>query len=245
MGKDNQIIDVIEYQEVIPDDSKIYDIDTIANMLKVSSTLINTIIFKLNKRKKSFIKDANKLTQSEFEIIELAVSLQEEGKSIDEIATYFIENKNGLIDKETMEVKKDLTKMDSQIIAKNISLEVKRQTDRIIEEMKGDFAKNVFEQFEKQASKIAKISLAAMEETKNVLVDEIAVTKDEIVKLKEENEKARLENQSLRLENEELLTREINKLKAKVNRQEEELKNKEEELKEQKQKSIWKRMFNK
>lgn len=86
----------------------------------------------------------------------------------------------------------------------------------------------------------------------NTIKDELATTKDEIIKLREENEKARLENQSLRSENEELLTREINKLKAKVNRQSEEIDNKEKELKakdkelsEEKNKSVWKRIFNK
>lgn len=85
----------------------------------------------------------------------------------------------------------------------------------------------------------------------NVIKDELTVTKDEIVRLREENEKARFENQSLRSENEELLTREINKLKAKVNRQSEELENKDKELvnkdrelSEEKNKSVWKRIFN-
>lgn len=228
--ENNQIVNV-EFQEIIDDNQKIYSISQIATTLKTSTTIINSIIFKLNKRQKGFIKDTNKVTQKEFETIELAFSLYDNGKSLDEIAEYFINNKNGLINKEDLTIKKDLTKMDSQVIAKNITLEVKRQTDRILEELKGNFSDEIFKQFESQASKIAKVSLAAMEETKNVLCDELKDTKEEIIKLREENEKARLENLSLRSENEELATKEINRLKRKLNMQEEELKKKENELK--------------
>lgn len=228
--ENNQIVNV-EFQEIIDDNQKIYSISQIATALKTSTTIINSIIFKLNKRQKGFIKDTNKVTQKEFETIELAFSLYDNGKSLDEIAEYFISNKNGLINKEDLTIKEDLTKMDSQVIAKNITLEVKRQTDRILEELKGNFSDEIFKQFESQASKIAKVSLAAMEETKNVLCDELKDTKEEIIKLREENEKARLENLSLRSENEELATKEINRLKRKLNMQEEELKKKENELK--------------
>lgn len=112
----------------------------------------------------------------------------------------------------------------------NLILELKKETSITIQEILENYLPKE-SQIVSVISKEINQSLISMEETKNVLCDELKDTKEEIIKLREENEKARLENLSLRSENEELTTKEINRLKRKLNIQEEELKKKENELK--------------
>lgn len=167
----DKIID-ISYEDIKSD--KKYSIEEVSNKLGVSQTKVNHWIFKLNKAQDgNFFEDTSNITETDFEKIELAQGLLEDGYSYDDVVSYFKENSHALIDRDNNEITKDLSKMDSQVISKNITLEVKRQTDRIIDIMKDEIAITLVESFKEESSKIAKVSLEAMNHSKNEIINEL------------------------------------------------------------------------
>ena len=170
MDKNTDKIIDINYEDIKTD--KKYSIEEVSNRLGVSQTKVNHWIFKLNKAQDgNFFEDTSNISQTDFEKIELAQGLLEDGYSYDDVVLYFKENSHALIDRENNKITKDLSKMDSQVISKNITLEVKRHTDRIIDVMKDEISATIVESFKEESSKIAKVSLEAMNRSKDEIIN--------------------------------------------------------------------------
>lgn len=153
---------------------KYYTIEEVANKLETSKTKINHWIFKLNKANNgNFFEDTNKISEVDFEKIELAQGLLEEGMSYEEVSDYFKNNSHSLINREEGVASRDLNSLDIQIISKSVTQEVQRQTDKIISTLKDEIAVTIAEEFRKEATKIAQASLEAMNKSKDEMIDGI------------------------------------------------------------------------
>lgn len=219
---EKHIVDT-SYSEIIKPTE--YTIIEIANKLNVSTTKINHLIFKLNKVNEGFFKNTAKLTQEDFEKIELAQELLNSGLTYDDVVNYFNDKSHSLINREDNTISEDLTEMDVQVIAKSITLEVKRQTDRVIESIQNEIAFGLADSFKNEATKIAQISLEAMQQTKNEMIKEIKELKDQ--------------NDLMRSELERMYSKQTDELRKKLENKEKELL----EIKEKENNKWWKKIF--
>lgn len=221
---EKRIVDT-SYSEIIKPTE--YTIIEIANKLNVSTTKINHLIFKLNKANEGFFKNTAKLTQEDFEKIELAQELLNDGLTYDDVVNYFKDESHSLINREDNTISEDLTEMDVQVIAKSITLEVKRQTDRVIESIQNEIALGLADSFKNEATKIAQISLEAMKQTKNEMINEVKDLKDQ--------------NDLMRSELERMYSKQTDELRKKLESKEKELL----EIKEKENDKWWKKIFGK
>lgn len=219
---EKRIVDT-SYSEIIKPTE--YTIIEIANKLNVSTTKINHLIFKLNKANEGFFKNTAKLTQEDFEKIELAQELLNDGLTYDDVVNYFKDESHSLINREDNTISEDLTEMDVQVIAKSITLEVKRQTDRVIESIQNEIALGLADSFKNEATKIAQISLEAMKQTKNEMINEVKDLKDQ--------------NDLMRSELERMYSKQTDELRKKLESKEKELS----EMKERENDKWWKKIF--
>lgn len=193
-----RIIDT-NYQEV--KDKNYYTIDEVSNKLGISKTKINHWIFKLNKANSgSFFEDTNKISETDFEKIELAQGLLDDGMSYEEVAEYFKNNSHSLIDRNEGVASRDLNSTDIQIISKSVTQEVQRQTERIIKTLTDETIVKITEEFNKEAGKIAHISLKAMNQSKNEMINEIKELKEQNDLFRKEIERM-YSNQTIELRN--------------------------------------------
>lgn len=182
-----KIIDV-NYQEI--EIKNYYTIDEVANKLNTSKTKINHWIFKLNKANNgNFFENTDKISEADFEKIELAQGLLDDGMSYEEVAEYFKNHSHSLINRDEGVAYRDLNSTDIQIISKSVTQEVKRQTERIINTLKDETTNIITEEFRKEAGKIAKISLKAMEQSKDEMINEIKELKEQNNSFKKEIER--------------------------------------------------------
>lgn len=221
---EKRIVDT-SYSEIIKPTE--YTIIEIANKLNVSTTKINHLIFKLNKANEGFFKNTAKLTQEDFEKIELAQELLNDGLTYDDVVNYFKDESHSLINREDNTISEDLTEMDVQVIAKSITLEVKRQTDRVIESIQNEIALGLADSFKNEATKIAQISLEAMKQTKNEMINEVKDLKNQ--------------NDLMRSELERMYSKQTDELRKKLESKEKELL----EMKERENDKWWKKIFSK
>lgn len=170
MSDNNKIIDT-SYQDIVK--PKYYSIGEASEKLNISTTKINHWIFKLNKAKSNFFSNSNKLTEDDLDKIALAQSLHDEGSNFEEIVDYFTNEANALINKEDNSVKNDLTKLDSQVLSKALTIEVERNINKLIGSIENEFTDKITQEFKDQASKIAQSSLQAIEQTKNEILKEV------------------------------------------------------------------------
>jgi hypothetical protein len=220
----NNIIE-IDYKEIKA--TKYYSIDEVAEKLNIAPARVNHWIFKLYKLNDyKVFESTDKISQTDLEKIELAESLHEEGKNYEDIINYFKDSSNALINRESNELKKELTEMDNQVISKTVTLEMKRQIDRIMNELKGEFTNSINDSFKEEASKIANASLGAMEKTKNDIDNKI----DLLIK----------ENEAHKKEIERLYNNQTNELRLKLEEKQKEI----EKIKEENEKkSLLDRIF--
>ena len=223
MVKNNEIIDT-SYQEVAK--PKYYNVAEASKKLNISTTKVNHWIFKLNKTKSNFFRDATKLTEDDLDKIKLAQEMVDDGRTIEEIVDYFTNESNSLINKDNS-VKTDLTRLDSQVLSKALTIEVEKNINKLMDTLENEFTDKITEEFKLQASKIAQSSLQAIEQVRNEMLDEV-------VKLRKQNDFYR--NELERMNN-----NQIERLRKKLEEKERSI----EELKQQQNKSWINKIFNK
>lgn len=166
-----------------------YTIEEVSAKLGISKTKINHWIFKLNKSSNGeFFSNPSKITNEEIEHLELAQGLLDEGLGYDEIIDY-IKNGKSIINKETGMVKNSLNNTDIKVISKSVTQEVQRQTDKIIDIIKNEVAKDLNDAFKEEAMKIAKMSLGAMSKSNEEVIKEINILKEQNKALSNEIER--------------------------------------------------------
>lgn len=185
---DNNIIDT-NFYNANSDEVIYYTIEQVSKKINISETKINHLIFKFNKTNKDFklFKNADKISQYELDRIEIAIDLLNSGLNYDEVVDYFKNNSHELLDRETGEIKKDLSLIDSQVIAKNVSIEITKKMDRLENSIINTVSNNVSLAFQEEAKKIAQVSLDAMEQTRNDMLNYIDVMTDKIEVLEKRN----------------------------------------------------------
>ena len=216
--KDN-IIEVNNFKEV-PSNDKIYTIKDICNITGASATKINHIIFKLNKiGNGSFLNNTNQINQEDFEKIELTLDLLSDGKNFDEICDYFNNPSNNLIDKNTRVINNDnINELDIKVISQNISKQIQKQSDYIINTIKEEISKNIVDSFKEESKKIAQMSIDIINESNNKFKNEIVKNNDKIEKLYKDNKelKESLESINNNLEEFKKETEQIQSLQQKM-----------------------------
>lgn len=204
----NEIID-INYESV--QSPKAYTIEEISKKIGVSKTKINHWIFKLNKScDGKFFNNPSLLDDEEIEKLELAQGLLDDGMTYDEIINYFKENNKPLIDKENGSVKKDLNSTDVMVISKSVTQEVKRQADKIVATIKDEIAVSLTDTFKEEAMKIAQVSLEAMNQSKEEILNEVKELKNQ--------------NEFMQKEIERLYSKQTEDLRKKLKEKEDEVK---------------------
>lgn len=229
---ENQIIDT-NYQEINKEEIVYYSIEQVANKLDVSETKIHHLIFKFNKMSKNnnFFERTDKISQTDFDKIELILDLLNSDMGYDDVVEYFEKNMNGLINKDTGEIKQDLSKIDSQVIAKSVTIEVIKKMDALENKLINTISNNVSEAFKEEAKKIAQLSLEAMEQTKNVMIKGMD-TVNEKVKVLEK----KIESKDKELER--LYSKETERMRNTLNDKQKEIEELEKKLESEKNKSI-------
>lgn len=185
---DNNIIDT-NFYNANSDEVIYYTIEQVSKKINISETKINHLIFKFNKTNKDFklFENADKISQYEMDRIEIVIDLLNSGLNYDEVVDYFKNNSHELLDRETGEIKKDLSLIDSQVIAKNVSIEITKKMDRLENSIINTISNNVSLAFQEEAKKIAQVSLDAMEQTRNDMLNYIDVMTDKIEVLEKRN----------------------------------------------------------
>lgn len=176
---EHQIIDT-KFQEVNKEEPIYYTLDQISEKLNISITKVNHFIFKFSKNDNNFFERTDKISQTDFEKLELALDLLDSGMNYDEVVAYFKNNIHGLINRETGEIKEDLSKTDSQVIAKSVTIEVIKKMDALENKLINTITNNVSEAFKGEAKKIAQLSLEAMEQTKNVMISGMDIVNEKV-----------------------------------------------------------------
>lgn len=222
MPESNKIIET-SYDEVIK--PKFYSIANASKELNISTTKINHWIFKLNKAKDNFFEDPNKLTEDDLDKIKLAQELLDDGRNFEEIIDYFTNEANALINKEDNTLKKDLNKLDSQVLSKALALEVEKNINKLISSIENEFSGNIINEFKQQASKIAGSSLKAIEQTKNEMLNEVVALREQ--------------NNMFKSELERMYSRQTEELRKKLEEKEKEV----QKLEKEKNKSLFSRFF--
>lgn len=222
MPESNKIIET-SYDEVIK--PKFYSIANASKELNISTTKINHWIFKLNKAKDNFFEDPNKLTEDDLDKIKLAQELLDDGRNFEEIIDYFTNEANALINKEDNTLKKDLTKLDSQVLSKALAVEVEKNINKLISSIENEFSGNIINEFKQQASKIAGSSLKAIEQTKNEMLNEVVALREQ--------------NNMFKSELERMYSRQTEELRKKLEEKEKEV----QKLEKEKNKSLFSRFF--
>lgn len=222
MGENNKIVET-SYEDVIK--PKYFTVSDASKKLNISTTKINHWIFKLNKSKSNFFSNTNKLTEDDLDKIALAQSLHDEGSSFEEIVNYFTDESNALINKDNNSIKTDLTKLDSQVLSKALTMEVEKNINKLIETLENDFTDRITEEFRQQASNIAGSSLKAIEKTKNEMLNEVI--------------ELRKQNHMFKNEIERMYSNQTEELRKKLEEKEKNIK----ELEKQKNKSWFSKIF--
>lgn len=234
---EREIVDT-SFQEVNKDETIYFTIEQIAKKLDVGVTKVHHLIFKLNKTSKdnNFFERTDKISQNDFEKIELALDLLSSGMNYDEVVSYFQNNIHGLINRETGEIKEDLSKTDSQVIAKSVTREVVKRMDMLEVAITNTITDNVTESFREEAKKIAQLSLDAMEQTKNVMVNGMDVMNNKVESLEK---KIELKDREL----ERLYSKETEKMRNILDDKQKEIENLKKQLEDEKSKSLINRIF--
>jgi hypothetical protein len=234
---EHEIVDT-NFQEVNKDEIIYFTIEQVAEKLDVSVTKVHHLIFKLNKTSKdnNFFERTDKISQNDFEKIELAIDLQSSGMNYDEVALYFQNNIHGLINRETGEIKEDLSKADSQVIAKSVTREVIKRMDILETAITKTITNNVTESFREEAKKIAQLSLEAMEQTKNLMVNGMDAMNNKVESLEQ---KIELKDKEL----ERLYSKETENMRNSLYEKQKEIENLKKQIEEEKNKSIINRIF--
>lgn len=231
--KDSNVIDV--NYEVMPKEGERFSISEITQRLNISPTKLNHLIFKLNKIENLF-DDTSNFTQKDVDLLELCKSLMDDGMSIENIVNYIKNDSNNLINPETGMQTRGMEETDLQIITRSATLEVKKQTDRIIEEMRENISKELVSAFTSEAEKIAKVAIEAMGQTKLVIDKNLKNMENEIVDLKKENQ---IQNQEI----ERLYSNQATNLKKQLEDRQKKIEQLERENQELKNKSLFNRIF--
>lgn len=231
--KDSNVIDV--NYEVMPKEGERFSISEITQRLNISPTKLNHLIFKLNKIENLF-DDTSNFTQKDVDLLELCKSLMDDGMSIENIVNYIKNDSNNLINPETGMQTRGMEETDLQIITRSATLEVKKQTDRIIEEMRENISKELVSAFTSESEKIAKVAIEAMGQTKLVIDKNLKNMENEIVDLKKENQ---IQNQEI----ERLYSNQATNLKKQLEDRQKKIEQLERENQELKNKSLFNRIF--
>lgn len=220
MSDENKHIIDTKFQEIKTDDKVIlYTIEEISQKLKVSETKILHLIFKFNKTRSNFFKSSDRLSQDEIDVLDIALDLLEEkNMSYDEVIEYFNKNMNNLINKETGEIKENLSKIDSQVIAKNITIEVDKRINKLETYINDTIVSSIKDSFKEEAMKIAKSSLEAVYQIKDDMISTVNIMSDDIKDLKKENH-----NQSKELER--LYSKDTERMRNTLNDKQKEIEN--------------------
>ena len=128
----NQLNESIEVSYDTIEKEKYYTIHQVADKLGISTVKVNHYIFKLNRFSKNnpIILDSSKLTDEDIEKLEIFKELKEQDHmSPDDIAKYFKENSNNLINRDTNSLDRELTKMDVTAIATSITSQIEKRID--------------------------------------------------------------------------------------------------------------------
>jgi len=229
----NKIIDT-NFQEVETSEIINYTIEEVAKKLNISTTKVNHLIFKLNKASadNNFFEKTDMISQNDFEKLELAVDLIKDEMPYDEVVNYFKNNSHGLIDRETGIIKENLTKIDSQVIAKNVTIEIKKETDKIVNQIKTQLTNDITGSFKEEAMKIAQVSLDAMNQTKDIMLNNIEILTDKMQSLEQSNQ-----NKDKELER--LYSKETTAMRNKIDKKQEEIETLKKELELEKSKSLF------
>ena len=152
------------------------------------------------------------------------------------LVNYIKNDSNNLINPETGMQTRGMEETDLQIITRSATLEVKKQTDRIIEEMRENISKELVSAFTSEAEKIAKVAIEAMGQTKLVIDKNLKNMENEIVDLKKENQ---IQNQEI----ERLYSNQATNLKKQLEDRQKKIEQLERENQELKNKSLFNRIF--
>lgn len=225
MSENNKIIDTL-YNEV--EKPEFYTISEASKKIDISTTKINHWIFKLNKAKENFFNNSSKLTEDDLDKIKLAQSLLDDGYNFAEIINHFTDEANALINKDDSTIKKtNLTKLDSQVLSKALTIEVEKNINKLINSIQNEFSENIIGEFKQEASKIAGSSLKAIEQTKNEMLNEVVALKKQ--------------NDMFKSELERMYSKQTDELRRKLEAKEEAIK----KLEEEKNKGFFAKFFKK
>jgi exonuclease VII large subunit len=232
---EHQIIDT-KFQEIDKEEPIYYTLDNIAEKLNISITKVNHFIFKFSKNDNNFFERTDKISQTDYEKLELALDLLENGMNYDEIVAYFKNNIRNLINKDTGEIKEDLSKTDSQVIAKSVTIEINKRMDILESAITSTITNNVTESFKEEAKKIAQLSLEAMEQTKNIMVNGMDAMNNKVETLEK-----KIESKDKELER--LYSKDTERMRNKLDEKQKEIEELEKKLELEKNKSIIDRIF--
>jgi len=235
---DHTIIDT-NFQEINTEQPMYYTIEQVAKKLNISSLKVNHLIFKLNKSSESnnFFENTNEISQVDYEKIEIAQDLIDNGMSYNDVVDYFKNNSHGLINKETGAIKEDLNKIDSQVISKNVTIEITKRMDKLENRVISTITNNISESFKEEAKKIAQVSLDAMNQTKDIMLSNIELLTDKMQSLEQSN-------QAKDKELERLYSKETTVMRNKIDKKQEEIDNLKKELAVERDKSFISKIFN-
>lgn len=258
----NTIIASVDFQDV--QTPKSYTIKDIARKLDKSPTKINHLIFKLSKRNgdKLLFANTERFTDEDIEKIQLAFALIDDGKTYDEVITYLLNDNNGMSEDLANNSGKEVVKLNSKRMTKEIMLEINKQLNQTREQMIQDLSTV----FGEEAKKLAQTSLIAINQTKDVIMDKVGEIIQQNNSLSDNNNMLLQQNNELIEQNGQLkdmmntlieqnntfkdeLERQCNKstenLRRKLQSTESQLQDVSNKLENEKNKSIWSKLFNK
>lgn len=256
------IIKNVDFQDVQA--PKSYTIKDIAQKLDKSPTKINHLIFKLSKRNgdKLLFSNAERFTEEDIEKIQLALALIDDGKTYDEVITYLLNEDNGMSEDMADNSGKEVVKLNSKRMTKEIMLEINKQLIQTREQMIQDLSTV----FGEETKKLAQTSLIAINQTKDVIMNRVGEIIQQNNSLSDDNNILLQQNNELIEQNRQLkdimsklieqnnifkdeLERQCNKstenLRRKLQLTESQLQDVSNKLENEKNKSIWSKIFNK
>lgn len=226
-----------------------YTIKEIAQKIGRNPTKINHLIFKLNKMQgdKLFFADLDRFTDEDVDKMELAFALIDDGKTYEEVISYFLNDNNGLMDINEKDTK-EVYKMKSSHIVKDIVLEVNKQFTQTQQQITND----LIAAFGEEAKKLAQVSLEAMNQTKQHItsqVQDIADQNDELLQQNKDLQNAVNilieQNNTFKDELERQCNKSTENMRMKLQHAEKQLEEKSKQLLEEKNKSLWDKIFKK
>ena len=179
----NHLNESIEISYDTIEKEEYYTIHQVADKLGISTTKVNHYIFKLNRFSKDnpIILDSSKLTDGDIEKLEIFKELKEQDHmSPDDIAKYFKENYNNLINRETNTLTRDLTNMDITTFTTSIVSQLEKRMGRMLDIKLDEKLDKTANRLENSNKVVAQIIIDETNKGKNEIKKEIDNVKTSI-----------------------------------------------------------------